>query len=224
VTAAPARLATRDLRPSGHPHHPAPPVPLHTGHGDARAHVGAGAFRGGGQDRVQHVPPGRDEDVDPGLVLDRPADRLGAGGERHLPDGGGAAVEDLVQQAPAAQLDDAAAGQRMGGHGVAREGRLVHDHHVVPETSEQQGGGRSGDSSAHDHDVVTAAVRGLHGHPPSSGDDIQVSIGSVDRPILTSITMAWTIVKGSIDRPMDMMERSRSWRMPLPAPLWPPGR
>jgi hypothetical protein len=42
--------------------------------------------------------------------------------------------------------------------GVAREGRLVHDHHVVPEASKEHGGGRSGDSPAHDDDIVAAPV------------------------------------------------------------------
>ena len=51
----------------------------------------------------------------------------------------------------------------MGGHRVAGERRLVHDHHVMPEPGQQHGGGRPGDSSAHDDDIVTAAVRGLHG-------------------------------------------------------------
>jgi hypothetical protein len=104
-----------------HPNHPAAPVPLHTGHGDAGAQLGAGPLRGGRHDRVQHVPPRRDEKVDPGLVLDLPADRSTEGMEGDLPDGRGAAVQDLVQQTPAAQLDNAAARDRMRRHCVARE-------------------------------------------------------------------------------------------------------
>jgi hypothetical protein len=99
--------------------------------------------------------------------------------EGDLPDGRSTAVQDFVEQPPAAKLDDAAARDRMRGHGVAREGRLVHDHHVMPETGEQHGGGRSGNSST-DDDLVTAAVGGLHGHlspcPESRANR------SIDRP------------------------------------------
>ena len=183
-------VAGTDLDPAagavlpGHPHHPAVPVALHPGHGDAGAHVGAGVLRGGGEDRVQHIPPRRDEEVDPGLVLDRPADRLTSGIEGDLPDGRSTAVEDFVEQPPAAELDDAAARDRMGRHGVAREGRLVHDHHVMSEASEQHGGCRPGDSSPHDDDIVPTVVRGLHGHLPSCRNDVRTLVGcSVDRPI-----------------------------------------
>jgi len=124
-----------------HPHHAALPVAAHAGHGDAGAHLGAGPLRGGCEDRVQHVPAGRDEQVDPGLVLDGPADRLAKGVEGDLPDGRGATVEDLVQQSPAVQLDHAAARDRMGGQGVAGKGCPVHDHHVMAQTGQQHGGG-----------------------------------------------------------------------------------
>ena len=169
-------VAGTDLDPlagaimSGHPDHPAVPVSLQPGHGDAAVHLGAGLFGGGGEERVQHVPARRDQEVDPGLVLDRPGGRRTSGVEGDLPDGRSPTVEDFVEQPPAAELDDAAAGDRMRGHGVAREGRLVHDHHVTPETGEQHGGGRPGDSSAHDDDIVTAAVHGLHGHLPPCQD------------------------------------------------------
>jgi hypothetical protein len=124
-----------------HAHHPALPVPAHAGHGDASAHLGAGLFRGGGKDGVQHVPAGRDEQVDPGLVLDRPGDRLATGVEGDLPDGRSATVEDFVEQPPAVELDNAAARDRMRRQGVAGEGRLVHDRHVMPQTGQQHGGG-----------------------------------------------------------------------------------
>jgi hypothetical protein len=124
-----------------YPRHPAAPVPPHAGHGDTVAHFGAGLLGGGREDRVQHVPPGRDEKVDPGLVLDRTAHRLTEGVEGDLPDGRGAAAGDRVEQIPAVELDHAAAGDRMRRGGVAREGRLVQDHHVVPEAGQQHGGG-----------------------------------------------------------------------------------
>jgi hypothetical protein len=137
--------------------HPAAAVPLHAGHGDAVARVGAGPL-GGREDRVQHVPPGRDDKADPGLVLDRAAHRLAKGMERDLPDGRGAAVQDRIEQPPALDLDHAATCDRMRRDGVAREGRLVHDHHVVPEASEEHGGSRSGDSPARDDDIVAAPL------------------------------------------------------------------
>jgi hypothetical protein len=150
----------------GHPHHPAAPVAPHPGHRDPRAHLGTGPLGSGHQERVQHIPPRRHETVDPGLVLDRPADRLATGIERDLPDGRSTTVQDRIEQPPAAQLHHTAARDRMRRHGVAREGRLVHDHHVMPQPSQQHGGGRSGDASAHHNHVITAAVRGLHGHLP----------------------------------------------------------
>jgi hypothetical protein len=104
------------------------------------AHVSTGPFRGGRDDRVQHVTPGCDDKVDPGLELDRPTDRVTKGVERDLPDGRGAAVQDRIEETPAAELDDAAARDRVSRYGVAREQCLVHDHHVMPETSEQHGG------------------------------------------------------------------------------------
>jgi hypothetical protein len=55
------------------PGDPAAAVALHAGHGDAGAYVGAGPLGGRREDRVQHVPPRRDDEVDPGLVLDRAA-------------------------------------------------------------------------------------------------------------------------------------------------------
>jgi hypothetical protein len=148
---------------AGHPHHPADPIPPHAGHGDAGAHLGAGAFRGGDQDGVQHVAARRHDQVDSWLLLDHPAHGLATGMEGDLPDGRGAAVQDLVEQAPAAELDDAAAGDRVGRHRVARERRLVNHRHVVSEAGQQHGGGRSGDPCADDDHVVTASVRGLHG-------------------------------------------------------------
>jgi hypothetical protein len=103
------------------PHRPAVPVAAHAGHGDAGAHVGAGPCCGAGEDRVQHVPSRRDDEVDPGLVLDRPGHRLTTGVEGDLPDGRRTAVQDLIQQTPAAQLDNAAARDRMRRQGVAGE-------------------------------------------------------------------------------------------------------
>jgi hypothetical protein len=87
----------------------------------AGAHVGAGPFCGGREDRVQHVPPGRDDEVDPSLVLDRPTDRLTTGVERDLRDGRSTTVQDYIEQAPAPELDSAAARDRMRRHRVARE-------------------------------------------------------------------------------------------------------
>jgi hypothetical protein len=105
----------------GHPHHPAVPFPAHAGHGDAGAHLGAGVFRGGRQERIQHVPPRRHDQVGPGFLLDHPAHRLAAGVEGDLPDRWRATVQDRLEQSPAAQLDDAAARDRMRGNGVAGE-------------------------------------------------------------------------------------------------------
>jgi hypothetical protein len=116
-------------------------VPLQAGHGDAGVYLGAGVFGGGGEERVQHVPPRCDEEVDPGFLLDRSGHRLAGGVEGDLPDGRSTAVDDVVEQAPAVQLDDAATGDRMGGHGVAGERRLVQDDHVVAEPGQQHGGG-----------------------------------------------------------------------------------
>jgi hypothetical protein len=57
----------------------------------------------------------------------------------------------------------------------------------MAKASEQHGGGRPGDSSADDDDIVTAAVRGLHGHLPPCQYYTQVSDQSIDRPILTNL-------------------------------------
>jgi hypothetical protein len=52
----------------------------------------------------------------------------------------------------------------------------------VPETGQQHGGGRSGDPCAHDDHIVTAAVRGLHGHLPPCWDHTRTHLAlSVDR-------------------------------------------
>jgi hypothetical protein len=105
----------------GYPGDPAAAVALHAGHGDARAQVGAGPLRGGREDRVQHVAPGRHDEVDPGLVLDRAGHRPAAGIEGDLPDGRSATGQDRGEQPPAAELDNAAAGDRMGRDRVAGE-------------------------------------------------------------------------------------------------------
>jgi hypothetical protein len=146
----------------GYARHPAAAVPPHAGHGDFVEYLGAGPLGGGREDRVQHVPPGRDDKADPGLALDRAAHRLTKRVERDLPDGRGTAVQDRVQQPPALELDHAAACDRMRRDGVARKWRLVHDQHVTPEAGQQHGGSRSGGSAAHDDDIAAAPVR-VHG-------------------------------------------------------------
>jgi hypothetical protein len=81
----------------GHPDHPAVLVPLQPGHRDAGVYLGASVFGGGGEERVQQVPPRRNEEVDPGLLLDGPRDRLPSGVEGDLPDRRRTAVDDVVE-------------------------------------------------------------------------------------------------------------------------------
>jgi hypothetical protein len=50
----------------------------------------------------------------------------------------------------------------------------------MAETSQQHGGGRPGDPCAYDDDIVTAVVRGLHGHLPLC--QIKSIDQSIDRP------------------------------------------
>ena len=107
----------------------------------------------------------------PGALLDLLAQRRSSTDlEGHAADRRGTRCDDLVEQAPAGQLHHAAAGDRVGGQRVAREGGPVHDQDVAALVGEQHGGGGAGAAGA-DHDdlgVDVGCVRhGAH-HPGSA--------------------------------------------------------
>jgi hypothetical protein len=143
-------------------HHPPRSVPAQAGDRRAQPQRGAGVGRGPGDDGVEGVAAGCDQEVDAGRVLDPAGLRALGGVERHVADGGGAARQDIAQQAPALELDHAAAGDGVGRERVARERRSVEHDHVVAHAGQQHGRGGAAGAGADDGDVVSGAVGSAH--------------------------------------------------------------
>ena len=92
------------------------------------------------QDRVEHVAAGREQVVDPARSLTALDELRRPGVEGDRADRRGAAGDDRVEQAPAGELHDAAAGDGVGREGVARELGPVDDHDVEALAGEQHRG------------------------------------------------------------------------------------
>ncbi len=153
------------------PADPAGVVADQAGDAGAGPHVRAGLGRGGHEQPVERGPARRDQQVHPGPLLHRQRPLLAADRERDLTDRRRPGREHPVQQAPAGELDDSAAGDRVGGQGVARQQRPLEHGDVVPPGGQQPGGGGAGAPGTHDHDVVVAVGWCVHGGLLGSGGD-----------------------------------------------------
>ena len=134
---------TPSTRPSG--------VAQDVGHGDPGPHFHTGGDGRVKEDLVEDEPAGRDEEVDACLRPHRLVEGLALDMEREVAHCRRVRREDIVEQAPAPQLHDAAARNRVGGERVAREARAIDQHDVMALEREQprRGGARTAGA---DHD------------------------------------------------------------------------
>ena len=144
-----SRAAMPATRPSESTHSPS------TGH--AEADLDAGRLRGLDQERVEHGAARSVERLDAGLGLDLD-DVDGVAVAHHVPVHGGRAGRDhAIEQAPAAELEDAGPHQRMGRERVALGTAAIDQEHAAAAPREQHGGGGAGDAGADDDGVVLGA-------------------------------------------------------------------
>src|SRR5262249_32779885 len=136
-------------------------VQEYPGHGHPEARLRTGTGRRLRHDRVEEVPARCDEQVDTGLVLDHPADRLPLGRERDPADGRRATVQYGVEQPPAVQLYHAGPGDLVRGQRVRGKYRPIDENDVVPLPGKQERGGGTGGAGA-DHDDVVAVTGRSH--------------------------------------------------------------
>ena len=120
----------------------------------AVAERGAGGSGGVDEDRVEHGAPRRVQRVDAVGRLDGHRDLVVGVAERRRAHGRRARGDDGVEQAPAVELHDAGAHERVGGEGVRAVAALVDDEDVEAGAGEEQGGRRAGGAGADDDDVV----------------------------------------------------------------------
>ena len=92
--------------------------------------------------------------------------------------GGVPAVDDGVEEAPAVELDDAAAHQGVGGERVGAVAAAVDDEHVEAGAGQEQGGGGAGGAGADDDDVVGGSGS-VGGHRASSGSGVGLGVEPV---------------------------------------------
>ena len=147
----------------------------------------AGLLGGVDQQGVEDGTTRRVERVHAGGRLQHDRHRFVAVVERHPPHRRRAACRHPVQQAPAPQLQDAAAHERMGGQGVRAAAGAVHDQHPQAGPGEQQGGRRACDARA-DDDGVPAGVGAAAGGGGGSARSCQGVLTS----IWTSVPLAST--------------------------------
>ena len=136
--------------------------------------LGARGHRVLGQDRVEDVAAGREEVVDAGAVLDRHGAVEPGRPEGDLADRRGAARDDPVEQPPAGELDDAAAGDGVRRQRVRRRRPAVEQRH--PQSAVRQEAGRRGAGAARaDDDGVVLVLSS--GHPPTMGRGVESILG-----------------------------------------------
>jgi hypothetical protein len=143
-------------------------------HGGAETESRSRLLGGVHQYRVQNRAARCVQGIDAGVRLQRDRHDVAAVVERHPPDRRHAGRHHPIEQAPAPQLEDAAAHERVGGQGVRAAAGAIDDQHPQAGAGEQEGGRRAGDACA-DDDGVPAAI----GARPAAGGALR---GDVESP------------------------------------------
>ena len=148
-------------RPGAHTGHPPAAVTGDVGDGGPEAELGAGLTRGVDEDRIEHGPSRRVQGVDTGGRLDVDGDGLAGVAERGPPDRRRSGGDDLVEEAPARELQHAGAHQAVRRQCVGAVVATVDDEHVEAGTGEEECRRRARGAGADDDDVGVGLVHGM---------------------------------------------------------------
>ena len=144
---------------------PAPAIGAQADDGDAVADLGPGLRCRVDEQRVEDRPPRRVQRVDAVRGADRDDHLLVVVAERRAADGGGAGLDEAVEQPPAVELEDAAPHERVRRERVGAVAAAVDDEDAQAGAGQQHRRRRAGGAGADDDDVVVGSV-GVHRSAP----------------------------------------------------------
>ena len=152
-------VATVDARDA------APAIGAQADDGDAVADLGPGLRCRVDEQRVEDRPPRRVQRVDAVRGADRDDHLLVVVAERRAADGGGAGLDEAVEQPPTVELEDAAPHERVRRERVGAVAAPVDDEDAKAGAGQQHRRRRAGGAGADDDDVVVGSV-GVHRSAP----------------------------------------------------------